>query len=300
MAYYRFIAFLSVFFFTTTLYAQTLGIKDLRISAGGVFSKEDLDWSIAGNIKGENPNIFSELIWSDLKSAGFELAVSGDVYRKIYLDLNLFRSTINSGKSTDSDYEGDDRASRVFYAQLNSNRGSIKSYTAGLGYALVRNRRYKVIPSLGYRDLRQNLFLLNDESDGSDNTLNTTYDTKWRGPYVKLDMQISFSKSFSINYITSYHQVEYEATADWNLIESFQHPISFEHEAKGYQLDLGIRLNKTLYKKISGYASGNYFKSSTGSGIDYLYLKEGNVVATKLNEVNGGGYRIGVGVAYTF
>ena len=39
---------------------------EFTLSAG--YRQDDLDWSIAGNDNGENPNILSELTWEDVES----------------------------------------------------------------------------------------------------------------------------------------------------------------------------------------------------------------------------------------
>ena len=41
-------------------------LKTAQLSLLTGYRADNLDWNIAGNIDGENPNVFSELVWDDL------------------------------------------------------------------------------------------------------------------------------------------------------------------------------------------------------------------------------------------
>ncbi|MNT76170.1 hypothetical protein D3C72_2151420 [compost metagenome] len=84
------------------------------------------------------------------------------------------------------------------------------------------------------------------------------------------------------------------ATADWNLIEQFNRPVSFRHIAKGYRFDQGLELFFSLNAYMSFGLSAMIFQSSTGTGIDELYLKDGTVLKTRFNGANRRGEHIGL------
>jgi hypothetical protein len=83
-----------------------------------------------------------------------------------------------------------------------------------------------------------------------------------------------------------YHWVDYSAEADWNLRDDFQHPKSFEHEAYGDGWVAGVGVNYALNQQFSLGLSGDYLSWNTDSGTDRLYLANGSIVDTRLNEVN--------------
>ena len=43
-------------------------VPETELSVTGGYRTDDLDWNIAGDINGNNPNIISELTWDDLES----------------------------------------------------------------------------------------------------------------------------------------------------------------------------------------------------------------------------------------
>ena len=93
-----------------------------------------------------------------------------------------------------------------------------------------------------------------------------------------------------------YHQVAYHATADWNLIPSFAHPVSYRHTADGYGVEADAGLRYIAGKRISLEARGGYFNWQTGTGIDQVYLTAGGSDQTQLNGVVREGWRCTLGV----
>jgi Protochlamydia outer membrane protein len=75
----------------------------------GGYRVDDLNWNIAGDINGNNPNIISELTWDDLES--YQLKFQG---RLVWPNLIALRGSLAygwlfDGKNQDSDYSGDNR-----------------------------------------------------------------------------------------------------------------------------------------------------------------------------------------------
>ena len=80
---------------------------DVSLSTG--YRVDDLSWSIAGNPSGSNPNVLSEVIWSDLET--FQAAVSGRalVNEWFYVRGAFGYGWTLSGGYRDSDFSGNDR-----------------------------------------------------------------------------------------------------------------------------------------------------------------------------------------------
>ena len=80
---------------------------DFTLSAG--YRVDDLDWSIAGNINGNNPNVLSELTWDDVES--YQVKLQGNF---VWPNIIALKGYVNygwifDGDNQDSDYLGDNR-----------------------------------------------------------------------------------------------------------------------------------------------------------------------------------------------
>ena len=122
--------------------------------------------------------------------------------------------------------------------------------------------------------------------------LDSTYDAQWRGPWIGVDVTLETAKftnklpSISLFAGWEYHWADYYAEADWNLRDDFMHPKSFEHEADGtgMVIDVGIRLHLNHRWSLSlGYETEEW---STEEGIDRVFLANGSIIETRLNEVD--------------
>src|SRR5688500_9923420 len=68
------------------------------------YVEDNLSWSIAGNLNGENPNIYSELIWSDVRAAQMRFHFQFDFLNFLIFSSDFTGATIRTGSATDSDY----------------------------------------------------------------------------------------------------------------------------------------------------------------------------------------------------
>ena len=88
---------------------------------------DQLDWNIAGNNAGTNPNILSELTWKDLEiyQVQFKPSVTlGNSHRggvRYHLRGMLGWGSIVDGSNQDSDYAGDNRT--LEFSRSNNSAG---------------------------------------------------------------------------------------------------------------------------------------------------------------------------------
>ncbi len=265
--------------------AQELPAK-LQLSVTSGYRQDNLHWSIAGNSNGQNPNILSELRW---KNVGGSVTGAQLQYRFFYhwqLEGNYEHTFFLSGKVLDTDYGGNNRTNIVYAQQFNAGKGGTDHWQAGLGYQLPVTNQFSITPSAGYSQFHQ-LFYLTGASN-----LNSTYKTTWKGPYAQLLLSSELSTQLFIDAGFRYSQVQYRASANWNLIREFRHPESFRHTANGY----GINLHSSLLYRASIIHSigikGIYSRWQTGRGIDELYLATGASEQTQLNEVLSTGWQV--------
>lgn len=249
-----------------------------------------LQWSIAGNMNGTNPNVYSELEWNHIVSSALRMNLHAKIHDRIYFEMQCNQGVTLRGTATDTDYTGDNRTNVVFFAKVQSKTGSTTSLSSALGYNLISKPAYQLKIGGGYILERQNLFLTDD------NSLNSNYLTNWSGPLIKTEQQFNvFNRTF-FTVAGSYAQTNYRARANWNLIESLQHPVSFRHKAKGFGVEGSAELKIHLTSSWTAGFGTSACYWSTGKGIDELYLVDGTVQRTRLNDVTRRGILFYFGV----
>jgi hypothetical protein len=294
----------SFFILTCASRAQSTNFQKDRvvIAAYGDYLDENLHWSIAGNSSGQNPNVLSEVSWKNLKMRGIGLDVQVNIWSGIFIKGNYHRADIYDGNATDTDYALDNRTNPTYRAVLNSNEGYVYDYSAALAYRFIFPNRLSVSLYAGYHKSRQSLFL-KDADNGTDEgelKLNSTYLTSWTGPMIGCETMIGLKKWLSLKATFNYAQTNYHAFADWNLIDAFAHPVSFEHNADGYETTVALQLNFQVIPAFSIFARGNYTGAATGTGTDQLFLVDGRSVTSQLNEAVRNSRGAGLGICYKF
>lgn len=255
--------------------------------------RENLTWSIAGNLHGGNPNILSELEWSHVMGIGFHSNINFQFVDRLAVFIAGGGRSIVSGKVIDADYENDNRTGRVFFAQENAGKGQVRNGEAGLLYRVISRNPLNLSVGGGYGLLNQQLYLINKAKG-----LNSSYSNDWYGPLIKAKLCISFNVRWKVALHTTYHQVVYRATGDWNLMDAFQHPVSFSHRAKGFGLEHELSAVFKLATNFSISTIASYWYGTTGTGIDTLYKKDQTTVKTRLNDVTSNVVAIRTGVVF--
>lgn len=254
-------------------------------------AREDLTWSIAGNMEGTNPNILSELDWSEVGSIGFRAGINHPIRKRFsgFLDFSLRR--ILFGTVTDTDFQSDDRTDHVFFAEEDAGKGQVFQGSAGLLVQIVQDGDLRLALGGGYGLLNQQLYLVNEHMD-----LNSRYANHWYGPLLAGNAGYKINEELIIGIHTTYHQVRYRATGDWNLIEGFEHPVSFRHTAKGFGLDNELYMKWQWKEHLQFLLTATHSYWTTGRGIDTLYKSDDTSVRTRLNDVtrNAIGMKIGM------
>jgi hypothetical protein len=275
-----------------------------------------LDWNIAGQRDGSNPNILSELSWDNLKireiSAGVRTTFSSNVYLQGSMNFGL----IVEGENQDSDYGADDRQGEFSRSNNSADEGYTFDTSAGIGYVFrFDSNRLTFIPMTGLSYHCQSLTMtdgyqtINTDDPslvGPIDGLDSSYDTQWFGPWIGF----SLGRSFNINKrflqrispegVVTYHWADYYAVADWNLRSDFEHPKSFEHEAwgSGFRIRLGLRFEFTDNWSLGfGYMQQAW---RAVNGVDRVFLSQGGTSETRLNEVNWESRSVGLECVYRF
>ena len=276
-------------------YGQDLE-KKLQVSVSVGAQEESLNWSIAGNSSGQNPNVLSELKWKNVASFNFSGELRWNVWNRVMIYGSYNRSRITSGDVSDIDYAGDNRTQSTYNQSFTDNKGNTNAWYAGAGYMIFNNSRFSLTPYVGYGINKQSFYILDNTGQFPD--LNSSYFTRWKGPFIKITSSVQLINSLKIAADITYNQVNYNAQGDWNLISQFQHPISYTHMASGYGVNAGARLVYQIMPNVGVHIGYNYFNWQTGNGTDMLYLSSGQVDKTQMNGVYRKGYWVSGGFAF--
>lgn len=250
---------------------------DLAINSLVEYS--NFEWSIAGNIQGNSPNVLSELQFKDIVVIGGNIEASYEFINKIYFNVLYQLGSVTRGKGVDTDYEEDDYQGITFNENFQSNDGNSKTYKMGLKYFPIHNRNFKLGAGLHYLNSSRKFTLLSPDLED----LNSSYNLDLEGFQFSLNPIYKINNLFKLNALISYSRLSYRANANWNLIEIFQHPISFIHvsnaDMKEYQLGVIYDFNK----HISLQSTGTWGTTKVLEGLDKSFLKNGSEIRTQFN-----------------
>ena len=283
---------------------------DFIFSAG--YRRDDLDWNIAGDSSGNNPNILSELTWDDLES--YQVKFQGNLVLPNIIALRGVADYgwIFDGDNQDSDYLGDNRTYEFSRSNNNTDDDNVWDVSLAIGYPARWGKAVigTITPLVGYSHHEQNLKITDGyqtiPSLGSFPGLDSSYDTEWKGPWIGIDLNFraaeikTFAHRFETFFSYEYHWADYEAEADWNLRDDFKHPKSFEHDADGNGWIIRTGFNLVLQRHIALNFTYDYQDWSTDKGTDKVYFADGTTAKTRLNEVNWTSYSVGLGLSVRF
>jgi len=282
-----------------------------RFYAGVNYRVDELNWNIAGNMDGTNPNILSELTWEDLNIYEFSLGFSSLVKKTVYFRAYMNYGRVFSGENQDSDYNSDNRQDEWSRSNNSTDDGNTIDVSLGAGLILpLFSDVLTIMPMVGLSYHSQSL-TMTDGYQTIPNTgpfpgLDSTYEAEWRGPWVGLEIQLDMEtgQRFVPRIYPfagfEYHWALYDAKADWNLREDFDHPLSFEHEAEGNGIRIVAGLGAYLSESWSlevGYTQQSW---SIEDGTDRVYFSDGTYGETRLNEVNWDSRSLGLAIRYQF
>jgi hypothetical protein len=253
--------------------------KKPQLSVGPVWERTDFRWSIDGTLNGQYINVLSELIFKPVHAAGFFVRGSYPLSKKLSASASYTQQFTFQGKVSDRDYNGANRSQMVTDLNLQSNSGNSKSVSAQLDYDFYNENGFSLRPGAGF-NLANELFKLSDDSNPD---LKSSYSPKWYGPYALMDLYKVISPKVVTGVGAHVYYLNYRAKANWNLIETVQHPVSFTHQARGYGLDLDGKVIYRLNRNTTAGVRAVYSNWRSNVGTDKLYLSDGQIQTTNMN-----------------
>lgn len=289
---------LSGLFFIVS-YCQAQPPPRLVISAGTGWETEDLHWSIAGRADGTGPDVLSELKWKSVSGPLTQLDLDAKIRSRLSVSAHYGRQFTVAGHVTDRDYQGDHRTRRTYDGRFAANRGVGSDAALFLSWQLTPIESSfcaRLGAGFHYRGGRLTL----RDPGGPFSSLHSRYDYRWEGPAVALDVLVAPPGKSRLRASVSYCQAVYRAKADWNLITTFAHPVSFAQDARGFLLGLGTVYTFRISSVFGISAAASTVIGKTGIGRDHLYLQDGDSDGTRLNGVGMGNLEAHLGLQYDF
>jgi len=267
---------------------------------------DKLDWSIAGDSNGENPNILSELIWKNLQI--YQIKANGNLIidKRFRVEGYYGYGWINDGDNQDSDYLGNNRTFEFSRSNNTSDGDNVSDWSLGLGYQFNMGRvEYLACDELaftvlgGYSHHEQNLKMTNGfqtiPATGAFDGLNSTYQAEWKGPWMGAELESPTGKLTTILRI-EYHWADYLANADWNLRSDFAHPVSYTHMADGKGIIASFSVGYNINPNWLVFLKGDIQDWDTTDGIDRTFFSDGDVSDTRLNRVHWQSHAVMLGL----
>lgn len=275
-------------------------------------AQSSLVWNIAaGPGTHYSPNILSELSFDDMKSRGLGLNLA---YLNRLNDrlafcaaLDVLSTNIQSGSVQDSDYYENNRQNEFSRSYSKAEGGQQHGrFDVGFKYRWFGNRGHYVSVLGGIQRFDQDIdisegvqFIPQEQRGAPLSGLNSSYDSRFDSHFIALISEHAFSwGTLGIRY--EMHNVEFDASANWNLRENFAHPTSFAHTAEGTGtlLLMGYSYAIADHWDLYTYLSRRSFEVS--DGYDHTFLNDGSAVVLRLNEVELDIETVNAGARYWF
>jgi|SRR5690606_5647635 len=258
------------------LFSQNLG--KLTASVSGASAVNNMRWSIAGDINGEEPNILSELDYRNNISIGTSLGLHYEIqkYLKLYASYT-FLNTL-SGEVTDTDYASDNRSEPTYFAKFNNKGGTINTFYVNILSSIYIDKKY--IFNIGTHSFiyNQRFRMLSPK----DPLLNSSYVYRTRGLGFNISRQIGYYNMIFEPYILL-SSIRYSSYGTWNLIEDLEQPKSFVHKARGENISYGLKTNKRIGESLEICLNFFHIKERTHHGLDKVFFKNRTQYVTRLN-----------------
>ena len=133
--------------------------------------------------------------------------------------------------------------------------------------------------------------------------LESTYEARWRGPWVGFDLVARDVRGLDLRMIFEHHFVDFLGQGNWNLRNDLAHPKSFEQWNNGTAGE-GIlgRFDARYRVSTSWFATFmmQFQDWSAGKGVDRLFVANGGSTDATLNEVYWQSFATQFGATYIF
>jgi hypothetical protein len=264
----------------------------------------DLDWSNAGSLTGNDPNVANEYKWSDVQA--YETSVSFG----ITAGISSFRwgvdyGMIYAGENSVSVYESDDREDKVFESLNGADQGYLLDMSTAYGLRFqTLSGALRFTPEIGYSWSRQNLRQVDGRLTVPDTGLypglDSVYQADWFGPWIGGSLSWRFWQRLVLHGRAEYHIGQFKAYGDINLQTTVRHPKSFTQSSHATGMSTALSLSYLQSGNLVWFVRMAADKWEADGGTDRLYFVDGSTADTYLNGVSATSRTFTVGFAFGF
>jgi hypothetical protein len=301
------------------LESKALEDVEFKMTLLSGYRKDDLNWTIAGDINGKNPDILSELTWKNLDIYQVKANPRMIIKDRFVLDGWLAYGEIFDGDNQDSDYLGDGRTLEFSRSNNSADEGKTLDYSAAMGYRFDFRRLFShesmKTKFLEETDVDFTLFAgyshheldatIKDgfqtiPASGAFAGLHSQYDAQWAGPWLGLELEGRKDRLNGMLRFEYHFNTDYYGVGNWNLRDDFQHPKSFEHDTEGQGLVFNFGLDYALTQSLDLNLRADVQDWKGDPGIDRTFFSNGLIGETRFNEVNWESYAVMIGATARF
>jgi hypothetical protein len=241
------------------------------------YRQDNLRWSIAGRCG--HPSTLSSARWSELQSLQGYGELRYVSCHNYYTRISGAYGDIQKGENTDSAYRCGGRRGEILRLEADAGRGYVADLAAGFGYQWTSNGgRCIISPLAGYSYHRQRLHVfdgeitvnrLNPLDMGSDSGINSTYSTRWQGPWIGVDAAVLVECNVTLFGTVEYHWAQYRAVGEWNFpLDPLTNILSdhIYHRSNGNGIVMTLGANYNYCCNWSFGVIGMYQNWHTGHG----------------------------------
>ena len=254
------------------------------------YSISKTSFNISGNESGKNPNVLSELIWNPTNA--LEYGVEMKLHHKNFvLNTDILLNKTLFGDVTDFDYDGDNRTQPYTQLYLSNHKGTGHTFKIQPGIDWSKQENLSFVTYLSFDHSSRSLYLLNDKNWRSNDRnylpgLNSYYKYKFPNYGVGIAMDYDVNENWSTQIAIEGYLSKYYAYGNWNLIEDFEKPISYEHKGNGKKIFTTTGFSYALSPNTRLGIQYNLGHFNVKNGKDHLYHKADGVLRTRLNDAN--------------
>lgn len=270
------------------------GQSQFDLSIGSSLSLSEFQWSIAGDINGENPNVLSELVYKNIIRSGVFFEGHYHMSNNFSVGVLIKKYYTIKGSGSDLDYLKDNRKSPSYELSFVSERGGEQVFNIQIMRKLIGNNDFKFFVGIFGGISNQVLSM----SSPKYVNLNSAYSARSHMIGAKSISVFKIAKSLELDLAISCRRNLYEGVGNWNLIEIFEHPVSFKHNSKGFDIKTQVVIKKQFSSISSVFLTAGGLVQSISKGIDKGYLATGRRPITQFNGARykmlsfGLGYRL--------
>lgn len=247
-----------------------------NFEAGVGYRQDKFKWSLSAGSEDDNV-LLSQLRWKDLRivqvdasasyvsCTNYAIRISGD-YGHIYHGRNSDHDFIDLGGSEEVPFS---------ISENNAGKGNVADLEGGIGYRVTSTcGRFVATPLIGYSyhqqhlhmyDGRQVLSLFSPTDVGPIAGLNSTYNTRWFGPWIGIDFTSHVEQCAYLFGSFEWHILSYRAEGRWNLRTDIG---PFHQKAHGFGFIATLGANWEIWDNWSIGVMTTYRNFKTRHGSD--------------------------------